>query len=418
MPTTRWSNLLTQLTERIWFRLALFTAGAVALALVAGWAGPALPDELRLDFGQDSVLGILQILATSMLAVTTFSLTAMISAYASASAGTTPRATQLLVADRTSQNALSSFLGSFVFAIVGIVALATDSFSEQSRTLLFFGTLVVIAVVVLTLLRWIDHLTGFGRMADVIDRVETAGTDAVLEFARAPYLGAVPAVPVPDAAVPVRAQAAGCVTGVSMDALSAAAAEYGARVHVAVLPGVTAGLGSVLAYVEGAEAERVDGAVDAVCKAFELKDHRTFKQDARLGFVALSEIGSKALSPSTHDPGSAIEALNALQRVATLLLTTEPEAELTHPSVYVPTIPLEDFLEDGFRPIARDGAALVEIGLRVQRVLGFLIEIADPDNAAVLRVVSARAAERAVAGLVNARDVELVTAAAAEAQRV
>ena len=47
----------------------------------------------------------------------------MISAFSGAAAGTTPRATQLLVDDPTSQNALSTFLGSFVFSIVGIIAL-------------------------------------------------------------------------------------------------------------------------------------------------------------------------------------------------------------------------------------------------------------------------------------------------------
>ncbi|MGL1316136.1 DUF2254 family protein, partial [Vibrio parahaemolyticus] len=55
---------------------------------------------------------ILNIHATSMLAVTTFTLNIKFSAYSAASAGVTPRATKLLIEDSTTQNALSTFLGS------------------------------------------------------------------------------------------------------------------------------------------------------------------------------------------------------------------------------------------------------------------------------------------------------------------
>ncbi|MFW7415090.1 DUF2254 domain-containing protein [Demequina sp. SO4-18] len=413
MQTSGWRTFFARLAQRIWFRLMLFTALALMVSLLGRFAGPALPDAWALEFGQDSVATILQILASSMLAVTTFSLTVMISAYSSAAAQTTPRATQLLLADNTSQNALASFLGSFVYSIVGIVALSTSYYGEKGRTLLFLGTLVVIAIVVATLVRWIHHLQNFGRMADVLDRVERSARGTVCAYAAAPTLGGAPATDVPASARAIRAQGPGCVTGIAVSALAAAAERAGVTVHVVALPGVAVGLGTPLACVDGFAD---DDTVAAVREAFRVEKHRTFEQDPRLGLVALSEIGSRALSPSTNDPGTAVEALNAIQRVMTDLLTTEPDREVKYPSLRVPTVSLEDLIEDAVRPLARDGAGLVEVGLRVQGVLGDLIAISDPGQAATLRTASERAEQRSVGGLPDDGDRQLIVAAAAEAR--
>ncbi|WP_161794515.1 DUF2254 domain-containing protein [Demequina globuliformis] len=405
---------MTRVAAQVWFRLVLFTVGAVAVVLVAWLAGPYLP-MLGADLGQDSVGTILNIMATSMLAVTTFSLTAMISAYSAAAQGTTPRATQLLVEDPTSQNALSTFLGAFVFAIVGIIALGLDAFGEQARSVLFIATLVVIATVVVTLLRWIHHLTEFGRVPDIIDRVERAATTAACEYAKAPHLGGSVARDAPGPVTEFRAHSPGCVTGISMAQLERWARKADARVHVDVLPGVTVGKGTVLGRVEG-RTEVSDADAHELRGAFLIEDHRTYEQDPRLGLVALSEIGSRALSPSTNDPGTAIEVLNALERVFIRVLTTRPDPEVPYPHVHVPQPRFEDLIEDAFRPVARDGAALVEIGLRVQRVLGHLIDVADPREAQQLVEASERGERRAVASLRDEGDRDLVRRAALAAR--
>lgn len=413
MTGSGWRTLMRGLARKIWFRLALFATVALALALVARWVGPLLPATFNPELGQNSVSTLLGILASSMLVVTTFSLTAMVSAYASAAAVGTPRATQLLISDRSSQNALSSFLGSFVFAIVGIAALSTGYYRDQGRTIMYFGTLAVITIVVITLLSWIHHLTVFGRMADVIDRVEVAATDAACEFARRPYLGGAPAVDVPAGLATVPADRAGVLTGIGITELSKMAQEHGLRIHVCVLPGVAVNLGTTLAEVEG---EVPDDAIASMRRAFRLENHRTFDQDPRLGFVALAEIASRALSPAVNDPGTAIEVLNTFQRVMTRMLTTPAASGVDHPLVHVRRIPLTDLLEDGLRPIARDGAATVEVGLRLQGVLAALALLVNEADAATVRVASADAERRAGAALTDAEDLALVRAAGSAAR--
>lgn len=414
MKALDWRTLVKRLPDRIWFRLVVYAVTALALVAIARFAGPLLPSALAVDFGQDAALRILQILATSMLAVTTFSLTAMISAYAVAARGTTPRATQLLTADNTSQNALSTFLGTFVFSIVGVIALSTSIFTKEGRSLLFIGTLVVIAVVVGTLLRWIQHLTQFGQVPDVIDRVEHAATDAMRSFAREPHLGGVPPVAVADSALAVASESTGAVTGVAVHLLQDIADATDTTVHVVALPGAFVGRGTTLARVVGAmsedDAARVRG-------AFRVEQHRTYEQDPRLGLVALAEIGSRAVSPAINDQGTAIEVLGAVQRVVTELLCGEAVEEVRCDRVHVPALSLDDLIEDVFRPLARDGAAMVEVGMRLQKVLGGLVDVArSDDDVAALRAASARAVDRAVRSLDDPRDVELVTAAGLEVQ--
>ncbi|TXK18638.1 DUF2254 domain-containing protein [Homoserinibacter sp. GY 40078] len=407
-----WRVFLARLVRRIWFRASVFTVAAVALALVAGFLGPWLPDALAFDIGQDSVASILQILASSMLAVTTFSLTAMVAAYSSAATIATPRATQLLVEDRTSQNALSSFLGSFVFAIVAIVALSTDYYGERGRTVLYLGTLAVIAAVVVTLLRWISHLGSFGRMADVIERVEEAATTAIRDHAAHPHLGASPPVPVPSSARPVVSTATGYVTHVEISDLIHLCETKDLVVHVQVLPGSGADRDTVLAHVEG---DADDSVLDAVRGTFRIEATRTYEQDPRLGLIALSEIGSRALSPAVNDPGTAIQILAALDRVLTAMLTAGGPEEPRTERVRAPAPEFSDLIEDAFRPISRDGARLVEVGLRLQRTLGALVAVADPARSRTLRAASASALSRAERALDDPEDLRQLRRAAKRA---
>ena len=363
--------ILTRIVRKIWFRAALISLFSVALAILVAVVTPYLPYTFRSDLGQDAVGTILQIMASSMLAVTTFSLTAMVSAYSSATQLATPRATQLMISDPTSQNALSTFLGAFVFSIVGIIGLQTSAYGHDGRIILFGATVVVVIWVVVTLLRWIAHITAFGRMSDVIDRVETAACKTMSAFAADPDLGGRPAVPIPDAAGPVHADKTGYVTHIDIVALGRLATRSGHVIHVTTLPGTIVHPHRELVRVEG---DIDDDFRTSVRDAFTIDRHRTFDQDPRLGLIALAEIASRALSPAVNDPGTAIEVLNALLRVF-LQLRSEQDSLQEHadrPSVHVIRPSFDDMLNDAFRPILRDGGSTVEVMMRLTGTLAAL----------------------------------------------
>ena len=139
---------LKRMMRRLWFTASLYCLFGVATALGAIWLAPYLPEDLPRTFGAKSVDSILTIIASSMLAVTTFSLTTLVSATSAAANSATPRATSLLLEDRTAQRALSTFLGAFLFSLIGLIALNTDLYGERGRFLLFLATLSMVALIV------------------------------------------------------------------------------------------------------------------------------------------------------------------------------------------------------------------------------------------------------------------------------
>lgn len=386
IPTARIGWFLRHLGRQIWFRAAIISAASVFIAATAGIIARAIPYEFTGDVGQSAVGTVLEIIASSMLAVTTFSLTAMVSAYSSATQLATPRATQLMISDRTSQNALSTFLGAFIFAVVGIIGLQTHLYGGQGRVVLLMATILLIVLVVVTLLRWIAHLAAFGRMADVIDRVEDAACAAMAAFARDPYAGAQPAVTVPASAKPVFATSIGYVTHIDTEALAGLATKHNLVIHIEVIAGTLVHPDRPLLRVVGKVSS--DKITKALADAFVVERHRRFDHDPRLGLIALGEIAGRALAPATNDPGTAIEVVNALFRAISLLPVDEPPSDADLPPVYMPRPTADELVRCGFVPIVRESGGEEEVVIRTLKVLDAL-DLALPHAATTTRSLSA-----------------------------
>lgn len=378
----QWRLWLRRIARRIWFRAALISVLSVALALASAWLAPLIPYEFSLKIGSDSVDNILTILASSMLAVTTFSLTAMVAAFSRAAQQVTPRATQLLIEDKTAQNALSTFLGAFLFAIVGIIALSTDVYGAQGRVILYIGTILLIAWIAFTLLRWIAALTQFGRVENAIQRIEEAAVKAI-KCRNGPILLAGEAdLSAPPEAPTLAATSTGYVTIIDRAALEGCAREAGVTVTICAPTGQMVSRGHALAWTSKPLDEETEKAMAA---AFAIEDERTFENDPRFAMVVLAEIGSRALSPAVNDPGTAIAALNAGQRVLEALADVKPEPPECD-LVVDPPLALEVMAEDLVLPIARDGAATAEVGIRLQHMLGAVAEEVRPAAGAMRRL--------------------------------
>lgn len=392
MPYWRW--LASKLTRKIWFRAAMISLLSVAGALASAVLAPFIPYDLSLKIGGKAVDNVLTILASSMLAVTTFSLTAMVAAFSGAAQNVTPRATQLLIEDSTAQNALSTFLGGFLFGIVGIVALSTGLYGEQGRAVLFLFTIAMIAWIALTLLRWIQTLSHFGRVPDTIARVEKAGIAALGRDCRANASEEPAPTAMPEGAAAIRSARTGYVQVIDTDGLAALAKERGAAVHVVATPGGFVDPERTLAWIDAAldDDERT-----RLADCFTVSRDRSFDHDPRFAMVVLAEIGSRALSPAVNDPGTAIGALVSGQRIAQAYLERETAAPSAH--VVFPPLSLEELVEDLVRPIARDGAGMVEVGIRLQGMLGTLAALRPSATPAIRRLASDARERSEAAGL-------------------
>lgn len=378
--TSKFRFLLGRFNRQLWVRAALYGVVGIVTALVAALLGPYLHLDKAEWLGSGAVKDLLTIMASSMLAVATFSLSIMVSAFSAASSSATPRASILLIEDKSAQQALSTFIGAFLFSIVGLIALATGIYGPSGRVVMFGVTVVVIGLVVVTLLNWIDQLSRFGRVAETIDRVEAVTDKALRERARLRRLGASQTVAVPDDAQPVHAQRVGYVRHVDVGRLQAIAEQAQLQIHVARPPGSFVDPQHPLAHIEG---ECTDEQRASIADAFTVAGSRTFDQDPRFGLVVLGEIASRALSPAVNDPGTAIDVIGTVARLLHGYIderAAHPQDDAQHPRVRIDLMLAGDLFDDVFRPIARDGAAMIEVGLTLQRVLGALREHA-PDAA-------------------------------------
>ena len=403
---------LREVTRKPGFAVAAFSLGSLLLAVMAARVGSYIDADLKLELASGSVGDLLHIVASSMLAVTTFSIGTIVSALGRAASNITPRATQLLVADRTAQNALSIFVGAFIYSVVGIIGIAAGFYEDQARIVLFLVTLGVIALIVWSLLRWIDHLHHFGRTSDMIRRIEEAATEAAQAVGGRPAHGARHGGFDDERSWAIPAPEAGYLRHVDIGDLDRVAGEAGLRVEVLHLAGHYVHAGDPLLR---ASAPVTEATAKALRKAFAIGRQRSFDQDMRYGLVVLSEVASRALSPAVNDPGTAIDVLRAGTRVLSAFhrRRADPEPpEYEH--VTAPDVDLAQAYEEFFGPIARDGAGVIE----VQEVLqGALAHLAVHGGGAMARGEAEDARSLSVAELQHPRDLRRLQAAHAALAR-
>lgn len=412
---SRWRWLLKRLSRRLWVRAGLIGLLGVATAILAAVVERYVTWQVPGAIAASAVGDILTIIASSMLAVTTFSLSIVTSAYRSATSNVTPRATPLIIEDKVTQNVLSAFIGSFLFSIVGLIVLKTGAYGERGRVILFVVTIGVVALIVVALVRWIDHLTHLGHVTETTSRIETVTREALEDRLRDPYLGGTPWLDgeVPGESVSVRSGAVGHVQHVDVVGLARLCEAHDIDVYVTELPGGFTYAGTPLALVLGrGDGPPDDSVLGNVLDAFALGPDRTFDQDPRFGLSVLSEVAQRALSPAVNDPGTALDVIARETRLLTLWserrdVTVEPR----HPHIHVPPLATADLFEDAFAPVGRDGAGLVEVQLRLQKSLLALSRLGDEAFRSAARRQSEIALERALSALTLEADCERLRAA-------
>ncbi|MER2492754.1 DUF2254 domain-containing protein [Catenovulum sediminis] len=367
--------LLNRFSERLWVRPLALCSLSIAVVFAAKIIDGSKLANLAPVVAQDSVETLLSVMASSMLVIATFSVASMVSAYAAASGSATPRSFALMLADDVSQNALSTFVGAFIFSVVALTALKNDFYESAGLFVLFALTVIVFAVVIVTFVRWVDSIARLGRIGSTIDKVEGATERALIRRRDMPTLGGISTSGTLGPGQAVYASKIGYVQHIDMAVLQSWAEGVDAQVVVLALPGTFASSNRALAYVTISSGEQAGIDYPSLLSAFQIGNDRTFEDDPRFGLVALSEIAARALSPAVNDPGTAIKVIGTLVRVISLINEpSNPEARnlIEYDRVAVPEISISDMFDDAFTSIARDGAGTVEVGIRLQKALSSL----------------------------------------------
>ncbi|MDF1618970.1 DUF2254 domain-containing protein [Pseudothioclava nitratireducens] len=394
---------LERALRKIWVPVTAFGMLGLATALGASLFGRFIPDEIGFRLGAGSVEQILQIIATSMLTVTTFSLSIMVTAFGAAQSGATPRAIALLQSDPTTQRVLATFIGAFVYALVGIIAIESGLYDDSERLILFAVTIGVIALIVAMLLRWIQHLTDFGRLDDTIGRVERAARDAILDRAARPSLGAYSDCTPPEGSWPIAPARTGHVQHIDMNRLQDCAEAEDCRFWIFAEPGAFAHPASDLVRCDAlpTDTEARARITEAVRDAISIDHARDFHQDPRFGLTTLAEIGQRALSPGVNDPGTAIDILGRLVRVLAEWRpqVTVPAEEPDYDRLHFAPLSGDALVGAGFEGMARDGAGQIEVARRLQDALWALARIAPEAFAARAAELAQEAAQMSAEAL-------------------
>ncbi|MFU8776556.1 MAG: DUF2254 domain-containing protein [Roseovarius sp.] len=395
---------LLRLSRKLWLRVTLFALLAVLASAAAILLDAQIPASLKTRFTPDAVMPILTILASGMLAVSTFSLNVMVTAHNAAAGQTTPRVHAILLADTTTHTVLATFIGAFVYALSAIILFQTGFYPDGASVLVLVFTVAVVVLVVVALLSWIHHLSDLGSMEATLLAIEVAARNSLIRDRSLPSLGArrlTEDTVLPVEARPLTAPATGYLQLIDMHAISEKLGTDQTRVYLYVRPGAYLVRGQTIGHASGLSED--EGR--AICRNLTIAATRSFEQDESYGLLVLSETASRALSPGINDPGTAIAVLCRQEK---LLLdwthALEGEERPLFPRIFVPETSRAAMIDMAFAGVARDGAGQIEVALRLQQVLARLAKAPDADLAQAAREMSQHACEYAEAALSLERD--------------
>ena len=191
----------------------------------------------------------------------------------------------------------------------------------------------------------------------------------------------------------------GYIQHIDVAALDTIAENLGQTIRLFVRPGSFVDRNRPLAII-GDSPEINDETRAKLEKCFTIGDERHVESDPRCGLLMLAEIADRALSPAVNDPGTAIAVIGSQLRLLTHWVdATRKGSECEFPHVEIPALSAHDLLDDGFTPIARDGAAIFEVGMRLQKALVSLHWLGHPGLSDAAELHSRLAFEQASASL-------------------
>uniref|UniRef100_UPI00404A754B DUF2254 family protein n=1 Tax=Cephaloticoccus sp. TaxID=1985742 RepID=UPI00404A754B len=109
--------LLSKLASQLWVRPACYSMAALFWVFLGTVAEYFLQGSWGIDISRETLVNLFSILASTMLTVAIFSVSAIAAAYASVSTTATPRATKIVVRDSGTQTILGAFLATFIYAV-------------------------------------------------------------------------------------------------------------------------------------------------------------------------------------------------------------------------------------------------------------------------------------------------------------
>lgn len=411
-------------SRKLSVRVVIMGMLAVVAVALSSFIEHWIPEKLGTTLTGEAADRLLSIIANAMLAVTTFSLSVMVSVYRSTSTQWTPRVHRLIIQDLTTQNTLAVFIGAYVYALIAIIMRELGVFDDKRAFVLFITTVLVLVLIVFYLVRWVLHLQSFGSLIDTSRQVEEETRQMFRERLDNPCLGANPLIdPIPDSAEAINSTESGYIRHIHPEALNAVAKNHGVNIYLLRNIGAFVFINEPLVKIDRigdpVDDEHDDDSLRAgINSSIILGDVRSFDQDPRFGLIVMGEVASKALSPGVNDPGTAIDVINRIGRILTDYedeVARDRDEVLDH--IFVEPLDPADLIQDAFGALARDGMTVVEVQQRLQATLSGLMHHPDKGLCKAARDAAEKHLSRALSVIVFEPDRDQLLSSASKQVR-
>lgn len=323
-PANKQQFTWARVRDSLWFLPAVMTLAASGLALAAvgvdrqGWLDPVTKAHWMLHSGPEGARVVLNTIAASLITVTGVVFSITIVALQLASTQFSPRVLAEFLADRGIQIVLGIFIATFTYALIVLRAIRSESSQQEVFVPSFAVTLSMLLVIVSigALIFMINHAARAIQISVIMGRIRRYTLEDIEQVfpkpVGEPARGQQADPTVPDTTpASIEAEDAGYLQMVDEDALFEAA--EGRRITIRMEPHVGAFLLPGEALVSVWPASAADGELrESVLKAFVIGTERTPDQDVEYGFIELSDIAVKALSPGINDPSTAMSSIDWL----------------------------------------------------------------------------------------------------------
>ncbi|MFE0641661.1 DUF2254 domain-containing protein [Streptomyces sp. NPDC058877] len=342
---------LPPLGEMLRTRLWPVPALAVVLAVALGVGLPRLDARIRTGippslaeylFGgdPDAARALLAAIAGSLITATALTLSLTVVTLQLASSQFSPRLLRTFSQDGYVQATLALFLATFTYALTVLRTVRSGTGNgapavpQVSITVAFLLTLASMFALVV----FLSHLARKIRVETMLRdvHVDADATIRRLLPEADPAATVAPAPPEPPAgALPLLAASSGFLTAVDEGAILSVAVEADAVVLVDRSPGssLIAGtpVGAVWPRTGRPFAPEVrEEVVSNAARTLATEPERTPLQDVAFGLRQLTDVATRALSPGTNDPTTAVHALSHSSALLCELAKRDPSPRLLH----------------------------------------------------------------------------------------
>jgi len=316
----------------------------------------------------DDARALLSTIATALLTFTGVVFSITLVALQMASTQFTPRVLRTFVRKPVTKIALSSFIATFVYALVVLAGLGTTGVVPAAAVGVAF---VLVLVSVFVFVVFVNGTVRSMRVTYVIQSIhhETLHSVDAAFPALSQYVGAAPPALVDTPALVHFDHRGAVLDGLEAARLVRLADRHGCVLRFRVEVGAFLPRGMAFVEVHGGSAP----AAGEILACLDLAAARTLYQDMRYGIRQLVDIAIRALSPAVNDPTTASQALDRIDDILCHIgARPDPTGHYVGPAgdvrLVLPEISWERIVELSFREIERYGSGSPQMSRRLLAV--------------------------------------------------